>query len=239
MSVSALPPHQLCGLFAGDNLVFREGLPSGIGAKKPQPLLQVGYAGVLHDAQADAKNHGGADRVLHHFPQQHYQRYQQLGLVDATRAAPAMGENISSLGLSEQDLFIGDIIAIGAVRLQVTQPRSPCFKLNVQFQQPSFSQTMQDSAMCGWFYRVLDEGCIRPQDQLRLLERRSAISLAQAMALYFAPHYDAAAYETLLAAEGLAADWQRNLQKRLNSGVVEDWRKRLHGPAQLQNLQGN
>jgi MOSC domain-containing protein YiiM len=239
MPHSLLPEHQLCGLYAGDNLAFRDGLPSGIDSKKPQSLLQVTYTGVLHDAQADSKNHGGVDRVLHHFPLEHYQRYQQLGLAGTTHTAPAMGENISSLGLTEQDLFIGDIVAIGTVRLQVTQPRSPCFKLNVQFCQPNFSQVMQDSAMCGWFYRVLDEGSIHPQQQLRLLERRSSVSLAQAMTLYFTPQYDAAAYEKLLAADGLAANWQHNLQQRLNNGVVEDWHKRLHGPAQLQTLQGS
>ncbi|MFQ6372057.1 MOSC domain-containing protein [Shewanella sp. YIC-542] len=239
MTAQTLPEHRICGLYAGDNLQFVEGLSSGINNKSPQPLLQVGFAGVLHDAQADGKNHGGPDRVLHHFPLQHYDDYRQQGLMPAAGTAPAMGENISSLGLDERQLHIGDIVALGSVRLQVTQPRSPCFKLNVQYGQAGFSKAMQDSGKCGWFYRVLQEGCIRPQDTFQLQERRSAVSLAQAMALYFAPQYNAKGYEILLAAEGLAADWQRNLQRRLNTGVLEDWHKRLHGPAQFQPLQGN
>ncbi|MDF0533399.1 MOSC domain-containing protein [Shewanella sp. A32] len=239
MSASlSLPSHQLCGLYASDNLLFREGLPSGIDSKQSQPLLQVSFFGVLHDAQADGKNHGGAERVLHHFPLEHYQVYQQQQLMASKRTAPAMGENISSLGITEHHLHIGDIVALGDVLLQVTQPRAPCFKLNVQFGHLGFSLAMQETAMCGWFYRVLQEGTIKLDDQLILRERHSDISLAESMALYFAPQYDAAAYEKLLTATGLASDWQQNLQQRLANGKIEDWQKRLHGPAQFQALQG-
>lgn len=66
---------------------------------------------------------------------------------------------------------------------------------------------MQQTGMSGWFYRVLKPGIISCQDALILKQRRTDISVAEAMKLYFRPEFDAAAYDRLLSCEGLAASW--------------------------------
>ncbi len=92
---------------------------------------------------------------------------------------------------------------------------------------------MQQTGMSGWFYRVLKPGIISCQDALILKRRRTDISVAEAMKLYFRPEFDAAAYDRLLSCEGLAASWVGSLQRRLERGSIEDWQMRLYGPDSL------
>ncbi|WP_417763423.1 MOSC domain-containing protein [Shewanella sp.] len=224
-------PIALSGLYVGNGRAFTAEVESGINSKVAVSSLQVGRHSVEHDGPVDLKNHGGDDRVLHHFPREHYRFFKQQGLMSAERQAPELGENISTLGLLEQDVCIGDEIAIGEVLLQISLPRSPCFKTNLQFQQREFARMMQNTARCGWLYRVLMPGTINLTDTVTVTKRHCEISVAEAMRLYFAERFDAAAYEKLLSAPGLGNDWQRKLQQRLATGVIENWQSRLYGTA--------
>lgn len=220
---------QISGLYLGSETQFTAEIASGINHKKPARKLEVQSDILVGDGQADARHHGGEDRVLHHFPREHYAQYRRRELMSDLKDAPAMGENISTLGLDETRVYIGDIIRIGAVELQVTQPRSPCFKLNLQFGHKEFALAMQTSGLCGWFYRVLQAGTINISDDVILCQRRTDISVAEAMRIYFAPEFDAEQYERLAGCEGLAATWVKSLHRRLEHQVVEDWQLRLYG----------
>ncbi|MDO6775752.1 MOSC domain-containing protein [Pseudomonadota bacterium] len=207
-------------------------IDSGINNKQLAQTLIVSKLGVTGDGQADPQHHGGSDRVLHHFPREHYGQYRRWDLMAGFKDAPAMGENISSVGLDESQVNIGDIIQIGTTLLQVTQPRSPCFKLNLQFGHPQFALAMQQTAMCGWFYKVLQQGEINAGDSIYLVERKSNISIAEAMKIYFLAEVNIEQYSTLLHCEGLAQTWVASLQKRIQTQTIENWHYRLYGPAQ-------
>lgn len=226
-------PVVINGLYVGDGHQFSagstHGVASGIDGKAAVAELNVQLDHLEGDARFDQKNHGGAERVLHHFPAEHYSFFKQQGLLSNERAAPALGENISTLGMLEQDVCIGDEITIGAVRLQISLPRAPCFKTNLQFHQREFARTMQNTARCGWLYRVLTPGKITAADTVTLAKRHGDISVADAIRLYFAEGFDAKAYQRLLTAPYLGQDWQRNLQRRLATGTVENWQGRLYG----------
>ncbi|NRD71953.1 MOSC domain-containing protein [Shewanella sp. VB17] len=221
---------QLSGLYAGDEVVSVEGISSGIDQKKIATKLNVSIDSVVGDAQADPKHHGGPDRVLHHFPREHYGQYRRWDMMNGFKDAPTMGENISTVGLEEAQVNIGDVIAIGDVELQVTQPRSPCFKLNHQFGHKEFALAMQVSGLCGWFYRVLKPGVIDVADNIVLLDRLSDISVRDAMNIYFSPEFDAKAYNKLAVCDGLAQSWVCSLQRRVESRKIESWEMRLFGP---------
>ncbi|WP_228729906.1 MOSC domain-containing protein [Shewanella avicenniae] len=223
----------LTGLYAGTGNRFTEEVQSGINSKQTMRQLIVHRDHLEGDTRFDLKNHGGDERVLHHFPQEHYAFFKQQGLMAADRQAPALGENISTLGLLEQDVCIGDEIAIGEVLLQITLPRAPCFKTNLQFRQREFARTMQDTARCGWLYRVLTPGTINEGDAVAIVQRHGDITVAEAIALYFAEPFDAAAYQRLLTAPALGSDWQQNLHKRLASNRCESWQGRLYGSEHL------
>ncbi|WP_398410115.1 MOSC domain-containing protein [Shewanella inventionis] len=223
--------NRISGLYLGDQVQMHHGVASGINQKHAATQLTVLFDRVVGNSEADSKHHGGLDRVLHHFPREHYGQYRRWDLMSSFRDAPSMGENISTVGLNEAQVNIGDIVQIGDVTLQVTQPRSPCFKLNVQFEHPKFALAMQESRMCGWFYRVLSEGDIKPSDSIYLIERKTDISVAQAMQIYFLPEFNAEQYQVLLACEGLAQSWVESLQRRLAQQSIEDWAMRLYGKA--------
>lgn len=223
--------NKLSGLYSGSCIQEIEGVSTGINGKQATEQLIVHLDHVEGDTQADPKHHGGLDRVLHHFPREHYGQYRRWDLITRLEDAPSMGENISTVGLNETQVNIGDVLQIGQVTVQVTQPRSPCFKLNLQFGHRDFALAMQQSQLCGWFYRVLTPGVIQLQDKIELLERRTDICVAEAMSLYFSPHYDASAYDRLASCEGLAQSWVNSLQRRLATQSVEDWQMRLYGPS--------
>ncbi|MGS0681101.1 MOSC domain-containing protein [Shewanella sp. 125m-7] len=222
--------EQISGIYHGEAIVDLAGVSSGINHKCRATELRVGIQAVVGDAQADPKHHGGLDRVLHHFPREHYGQYRRWDMMTSFKDAPAMGENISTVGLDETQVHIGDIIKIGEVELQVTQPRSPCFKLNLQFGHKEFALAMQQSGRCGWFYRVLKPGTIYVTDTVLLLERLTDISVAEAMHIYFLPEFNAEQYQRLADCEGLAVAWVNSLQRRIENMAIEDWQMRLYGP---------
>jgi MOSC domain-containing protein YiiM len=221
----------ISGLYLGDQVQMHNGVASCISQKYAVKQLTVQFDRVVGNREADPKHHGGLDRVLHHFPREHYGQYRRWDLISTFLDVPSMGENISTVGLNEAQIHIGDIVQIGDVTLQVTQPRSPCFKLNLQFGQPKFALAMQESRMCGWFYRVLSEGDICSSDSITLLERKTDISVAKAMQIYFLAEFDAVQYQMLLECEGLAQSWLNSLQRRLDQQSIEDWTMRLYGNA--------
>ena len=221
---------KISGLFCGDKIDTLKGIDSGMDNKLAVQTLKVMLHGIVGDAQADPVHHGGEERVLHHFPREHYGQYRRWDLITNNKDVPAMGENISTVGLDESQVNIGDIIQIGEVLLQVTQPRSPCFKLNLQFNHPKFALAMQESRMCGWFYKVLKEGEIKASDSINLIERKTDISIAQAMRIYFLPEVDAEQYRQLMECEGLAQNWVESMQRRIDTQQIENWQYRLYGP---------
>ena len=227
--MSTLLINKLSGLYLGAELETIAGVISGINGKQSAQQLLVHSGHAEGDVQADPKHHGGLDRVLHHFPREHYGQYRRWDLITQLEDAPTMGENISTVGLNETQVNIGDILQIGAVRVQVTQPRSPCFKLNLQFGHKEFALAMQQSQLCGWFYRILTPGVIYLNDKIELVERRTDISVAEAMSLYFSPTFNVDAYERLASCEGLAQSWVNSLQRRLALQTIEDWQMRLYG----------
>ncbi|MEC4726251.1 MOSC domain-containing protein [Shewanella sp. D64] len=229
MSGQLLVKH-LSGLYLGEELSQTSGIISAIANKYSSSTLTVNVETVSGDAQADPKHHGGLDRVLHHFPREHYGQYRRWDMMNGFKDAPSMGENISTVGLDETLVNIGDIITIGEVELQVTQPRSPCFKLNQQFGHKEFALAMQTRGLCGWFYRVIKPGVIQQNDSLYLIERRTDMSVRDAMAIYFSPEFDAKAYDRLASCEGLANAWVNSVQRRLDNQKIEDWQMRLFGP---------
>ncbi|ABZ74695.1 MOSC domain containing protein [Shewanella halifaxensis HAW-EB4] len=222
--------EQISGLYLGEAIVELASVTSGINHKSRATELQVGTQAVVGDTQADPKHHGGLDRVLHHFPREHYGQYRRWDMMASFKDAPAMGENISTVGLDETQVHIGDIIKIGEVELQVTQPRSPCFKLNLQFGHNEFALAMQQSGRCGWFYRVIKPGTIYETDSVVLLERLTDISVAEAMHIYFLPEFNAEQYQRLADCKGLAVAWVHSLQRRIENNAIEDWQMRLYGP---------
>lgn len=143
---------------------------SGI-AKHVTSLDQVvvRFHNIDGDGQADLRNHGGADKAVYCYPREHRAFWSdQLGY--ARDHAP-FGENLSVRGLLEDDACIGDVWQWGDVRLQISQPRWPCFKLAMHSGHIDMVKRFVESERSGWYLRILQEGVAPTSGGIIVAER--------------------------------------------------------------------
>ncbi|EHT4055621.1 6-N-hydroxylaminopurine resistance protein [Escherichia coli] len=143
--------------------------------------------------------------------------------------APAFGENLSTDGLTESNVYIGDIFRWGEALIQVSQPRSPCYKLNYHFDISDIAQLMQNTGKVGWLYSVIAPGLVSADAPLELVSRVSDVTVQEAAAIAWHMPFDDDQYHRLLSVAGLSKRWTRTMQKRRLSGKIEDFSRRLWG----------
>ncbi len=203
---------------------------SAIHKREADGLLTLGQLGLEGDEQAEKRFHGGPDRALCQYPREHYSfwlnAYPEL---DDLFMPSAFGENISTQNMTEENVFIGDIFAWGDARIQVTQPRSPCYKLNGLTDIENFAQVMQETGRCGWLYRIIKTGTVSADTPIQLLSRNSDVSVKEAIMIAFHAPYDEELYQRLLSAAGLSASWSLTMQNRLDNHRIEAFSHRLFG----------
>lgn len=228
---SSLP---LLELLVGDlRPIGKRAVPSGIRKSpihRPVFLHRVGLQG---DAQGDMVRHGGREKAVHHYPFDHYAEWKrEIGPVAALDRPGAFGENVSTLGLTEADVAVGDIFRWGGAVVEVSQGRQPCWKLNERFTETHMARLVQDSGRTGWYYRVLEEGTVAPGDSLVMADRRSPEWTIRRLwnHLYIEP-LNEDALRRITGLSPLAQGWRTLAAKRLASRAVEDWSGRLEGPA--------
>jgi len=208
------------------------GQPSAISKQAVSGRVEVSKLGLAGDEQADSLHHGGIDKALHHYPVEHYAAWarelpEQAGLF----MAGGFGENLSTLGLTEEKVCLGDVFQIGSAIIQVSQGRKPCWKLNHRFGVADMERRVQDSGRTGWYYRVLAEGRIAPDDDLTLIDRpQPDWTLARLIKVIYHAKPDRTALATLAGLSELAPSWREMAEKRLATGRTEDWLRRLVTP---------
>lgn len=203
-------------LFIGTIRILEpEGQRTGL-FKEPVSRVVARRSGLIGDHQADRRYHGGPEKAVHQYPPDHYPRIAARFPAAAAHAVPgALGENLSSAGMTEQTVCIGDRYRLGEVELEVSQPRTPCWKINYRFDERELSRFVLAERITGWYYRVIRAGTI---------ERGAAIALAArpnpdwtldrfwAVVNRHRPEPDE--LRALAGAVGLAADWTRRLRDR-------------------------
>jgi MOSC domain-containing protein YiiM len=222
--------HYPVDVFIGKIRDYDGSRPSAIAKVQMDGELELTELGLLGDEQAEKKIHGGPDRALCQFPREHYEDLiRDFPEQAALFCAPAFGENLSTEGMTEHNVFIGDIYRWGETLIQVTQPRSPCFKLNFHFAISDMASLMQNSGKVGWLYRVIAPGKVSTDVPLELVSRLSDVSVYDAAAIAWHMPFDDDQYHRLLSAAGLSVSWSRTMQKRRLSGKIEDNSRRLWG----------
>lgn len=136
----------------------------------------VNRLGLKDDAQADRAVHGGIDKAVYAYPSENYTLWHnEFPEHSSIWGLGSVGENLALAGLDESEVHIGDIFRLEFVVLQVTQPRKPCFKLALRFNDdPRIALRMVREGRTGWYFRVLEEGLLSDGQQLTLLERPHA-----------------------------------------------------------------
>lgn len=145
---------------------------SAIGKMPTVEPVRVGWLGLEGDAQADLVHHGGHDKAVHLFPQDHYPWWRKM-LDDhpLLGAVGAFGENLATRGATEATLCLGDRFTLGSALLEISQGRQPCFKLNHRFGRKDALALAMASGRTGAYFRVLREGEIRAGDVMTRVEQ--------------------------------------------------------------------
>jgi MOSC domain-containing protein YiiM len=122
------------------------------------------------DKQADLTVHGGPDKAVYAYPAEHY-TYWKRRLPNMKLPWGMFGENLTTEGLFEDHVNIGDVFRIGSSEVVATQPRMPCYKLGVKFGSMEIVRHFMDSKLTGIYFRVLKEGYVGSGDEIELISR--------------------------------------------------------------------
>lgn len=212
----------------------RPGSFSGIDKHVRSGRMHIGELGLSGDEQGDPRVHGGPDKAVHHYAFEHYAAWQEdLGPLPLLHAPGAFGENISTRGLTEDNVCLGDQFTLGDARLEVSQGRQPCWKLNDRLDVVDMARRVQATGRTGWYYRVLQAGDTTAGDMLTLITRPHADwTLRRLNTLLFERVLDPATLEAALQLP-LVPSWRKLLERRLQQCEVEDWSRRIDGPSAL------
>ena len=149
-----------------------QGVPSAFVKHPVDGPVAVGRLGLAGDKQADLTVHGGAEKAVYAYGASHYPAWVADFPDHADRFVPGgVGENLTIDGLVEADLCVGDLHRIGTARLQVCQPRQPCFKFALRFADNQLPKAMVRNGRAGWYYRVVEEGVLAAGDAVELVDR--------------------------------------------------------------------
>ncbi|UNL83266.1 MOSC domain-containing protein [Priestia koreensis] len=181
---------------------------------EPIFLSEIGLQG---DEQA-YKHHGGVEKALCLYPHEHYAHWQPI-LSNMVETA-LFGENITTVGLTEENTHIGDTFSYGEAIIQVTEPRNPCAKLATKYDVSDLVLQVRDSGYTGFLFRVLKEGMVSPQDKLVLLRPDPhAVSVALVNDVKFFDKKNKEKLQKVLAVEGLAESLRVTLEKQYQSAL--------------------
>jgi len=196
--------------------IDEEGQSTGIYKHLVNGSIRIGREGLTGDIQADRRVHGGPDKAVHHYPAENYPLLAKQFPAIALRLVPgSIGENLSTRGWDEHSICIGDTFALGSVKLQVTQPRSPCWKIDHRYAIEGVTRYIADTGLTGWYYRVLETGEATAGSAFELLARLpGAISLAELWKTWREHRPDPERLARINTTPGLTADWRKKLADR-------------------------
>lgn len=182
----------------------------------PVRITQLGLDG---DEQADLTVHGGLEKAVYGYSSNHYDAWRIEYPQHSSVLVPGgFGENLCIEGVCEADLSVGEVHRIGSARLQVCQPRQPCFKLALHFKDKKMPKAMVRTGRAGWYYRVLEPGVIAPGEAVHVDERPNPrFAFSRLVELISHGRATRPELQSMLDMEGLAADWKAWAHERLST----------------------
>jgi MOSC domain-containing protein YiiM len=179
--------------------------------------VRIQKTNLAGDGQADLKNHGGTNKAVYAYPFEHY-AYWQAALQRDSFNYGQFGENLTVLGLDESTCAIGDRLRIGDAVLAITQPRVPCFKLGIRFNNMEMVKAFSKSARTGFYLKVIAEGTVAAGDAIEFepgaAERIPVKELFQAFFSARTPASNSV-LKRALGNPDLSAEWRASIEGRL------------------------
>lgn len=158
-------------------------METGIFKYPTEESIFLGYEDVAKDDVVDRIHHGGIDKACYAYSSDHYEFWKKLfPEVDMTYGA--FGENLTISGLNESQIQIGDKYEVGTAIIEVAQPRQPCMKLGIRFNDQSVVKLFIQNQFSGVYFRVINPGSVKVGDELTLIYRdENSISVAEVHSL--------------------------------------------------------
>ncbi len=156
---------------------------TGIHKEAVSGSVQVKRLGIAGDEQADLSVHGGLDKAVYAYAQEHYAFWMQQRERILKKNLPlppgTMGENLTTVGLLETALWVGDRLQIGDVLLEVTEPRAPCYKFGARMGYAQAVKHMLQAGCSGVYLKVIQTGSLQAGMAISLLPGPREVSIAQ------------------------------------------------------------
>jgi MOSC domain-containing protein YiiM len=194
---------------------------TGIFKEPRSGRIRVGKENLEGDGQADLRVHGGADKAVYAYPVEHYAAWKSdLGREDFRFGQ--FGENLTVEELLEDEVRIGDRLRIGTALLEVSQPRTPCYKLGIRMGADDFPPRFLTSLRSGFYLRVLEVGEAGAGDPIGLEFRDPAApSVRELVRLaHFNPD-DIMMLRRAVALDALSEGWRRKFEGLLARATRE------------------
>ena len=144
-------------------------IQTGIFKEPVTKALEVKGINIVGDDQGNRKTHGGPDRVVYSYAMEYYD-YWNKQYPNKNLPFGMFGENLTTEGLFENKIQIGDIFKIGTAEIMAVQPRMPCYRLGIKFDDQKVIDKYLETDYCGIFYKVVKEGKIKSHDEIKLVK---------------------------------------------------------------------
>jgi ferredoxin-NADP reductase/MOSC domain-containing protein YiiM len=181
------------------------------------------------DGQADLSVHGGVDKAVYVYDRESY-RYWRRVLGRGDLANGHFGENLTVEGMPDDQIHIGDVFRVGSALLEVTQPRTPCFKLEMKMGIPGFSRQFLISGRLGFYFRVLEEGEVGVGDPIERLQiGPERITVREFSNLYYFDYDNQEKLRRVLSLPSIPLGWRQTFEQLL--ATAGDRGKRGEAPA--------
>jgi len=176
------------------------------------------------DQQADLTVHGGPFKAIYAYPVEHYEYWRKQ--LPGKELPPGMfGENLTTEGLLEDAVCLGDRFAVGSAEIVVTQPRIPCYKLGIKFESDGMVKRFFDSRKTGFYFSVSQKGEVGAGDEISLVARDPiGFPVAEIFRLYAVKTWgdsDIAAIQRALQVNALPESWKEWFRERLRDRTAE------------------
>ena len=184
--------------------------------KKPvEGRVKVGQLNLEGDRQADLRVHGGPSKSVYVYPGEHYEKW-RAELPDHEFESAQFGENLTTEGLLETEVFIGDKLRIGTAEFGVTEPRMPCSKLGVRFGRKDIIKKFLQSRRSGFYLTVLKLGELEAGNEIEFISRdENKVTIHDIVRLYVEDKHDTETMRRALNVDLLPEGWKSTFRERL------------------------
>jgi len=163
----------------------------------------VSFTNIEGDEQSDLNVHGGVNKAVYAYDLSHYDHWKKI-LQREDWQYGMFGENLTTRGLVDNEVKIGAIYQVGTAKFQVIQPRFPCFKLNIRFALQDMIERFMDQKRNGIYFKVIQEGVIEVNDEVRLIELSSFdVTINDYVNCYYSKGSNKSVVKALLSFPGL------------------------------------